>query len=101
MAPVFVPMLMLAGDPGYSPETVQAAYRIGDSFTNILTPLLPYFPLVIIFAQRYDEDAGIGSIIALMLPYSVGFGVVSTIFFLLWVLLGLPLGPGAELYYTG
>ena len=101
MAPVFVPMLMLAGDPGYSPETVQAAYRIGDSFTNILTPLLPYFPLVIIFAQRYDEDAGIGSIIALMLPYSVGFGVVSTIFFLVWVLLGLPLGPGAELYYMG
>jgi aminobenzoyl-glutamate transport protein len=101
MAPVFVPMLMLAGDPGYSPETVQAAYRIGDSFTNILTPLLPYFPLVIIFAQRYNEDAGIGSIIALMLPYSIGFGVVSTIVFLLWVLLGLPLGPGAELYYTG
>jgi aminobenzoyl-glutamate transport protein len=99
MAPVFVPMLMLAGDPGYSPETVQAAYRIGDSFTNILTPLLPYFPLVIIFAQRYDEDAGIGSIIALMLPYSVGFGIVSTIVFLIWVLLGLPLGPGAELYY--
>jgi len=101
MAPVFVPMLMLAGEPGYSPETVQAAYRIGDSFTNILTPLLPYFPLVIIFAQRYDEDAGIGSIIALMMPYSVGFGIVSTIVFLIWVFLGLPLGPGAELYYTG
>lgn len=101
MAPVFVPMLMLAGDPGYSPETVQAAYRIGDSFTNILTPLLPYFPLVIIFAQRYDEDAGIGSIIALMLPYSIGFGVASTLVFLIWMLLGLPLGPGAELYYMG
>jgi len=101
MAPVFVPMLMLAGEPGYSPETVQAAYRIGDSFTNILTPLLPYFPLVIIFAQRYDEDAGIGSIIALMVPYSVSFGVVSILVFLVWVLLGLPLGPGAELYYTG
>ena len=101
MAPVFVPMLMLAGEPGYSPETVQAAYRIGDSFTNILTPLLPYFPLVIIFAQRYDEDAGIGSIIALMVPYSVSFGVVSIFVFLVWVLLGLPLGPGAELYYTG
>ena len=101
MAPVFVPMLMLAGEPGYSPETVQAAYRIGDSFTNILTPLLPYFPLVIIFAQRYDEDAGIGSIIALMVPYSVSFGVVSILVFLVWVLLGLPLGPGAELYYGG
>ncbi len=101
MAPVFVPMLMLAGDPGYSPETVQAAYRIGDSFTNILTPLLPYFPLVIIFAQRYDEDAGIGSIIALMMPYSVAFGIVSTVVFLIWIALGLPLGPGAELYYAG
>jgi aminobenzoyl-glutamate transport protein len=101
MAPVFVPMLMLAGEPGYSPETVQAAYRIGDSFTNILTPLLPYFPLVIIFAQRYDEDAGIGSIVALMVPYSVSFGAVSIVVFLLWVLLGLPLGPGAELYYGG
>jgi aminobenzoyl-glutamate transport protein len=101
MAPVFVPMLMLAGEPGYSPETVQAAYRIGDAFTNILTPLLPYFPLVIIFAQRYDEDAGIGSIVALMLPYSISFGVVSTLVFLIWILLGLPLGPGAELYYVG
>jgi aminobenzoyl-glutamate transport protein len=101
MAPVFVPMLMLAGEPGYSPETVQAAYRIGDAFTNILTPLLPYFPLVIIFAQRYDEDVGIGSIIALMLPYSIAFGIVSTLVFLVWVLLGLPLGPGAELYYVG
>jgi len=101
MAPVFVPMLMLAGEPGYSPETVQAAYRIGDAFTNILTPLLPYFPLVIIFAQRYDEDVGIGSIIALMLPYSVGFGIASTIVFIIWILLGLPLGPGAELYYMG
>jgi len=101
MAPVFVPMLMLAGEPGYAPETVQAAYRLGDAFTNILTPLLPYFPLVIIFAQRYDEDAGIGSIIALMLPYSIAFGIVSTLVFLLWILLGLPLGPGAELYYMG
>ncbi len=101
MAPIFVPMLMLTGDPGYSPETVQAAYRIGDAFTNILTPLLPYFPLVIIFAQRYVKDSGIGSIVALMLPYSIGFGLVSTIAFVLWVLLGLPLGPGAALEYVG
>jgi aminobenzoyl-glutamate transport protein len=101
MAPVFVPMLMLAGDPGYSPETVQAAYRIGDAFTNILTPLLPYFPLIIIFAQRYVKDSGIGSIIAIMLPYSIGFGLISTIVFVLWVLFGLPLGPGATLEYVG
>ena len=96
LAPIFVPMLMLLG---YSPETTQAAYRIGDAFTNILTPLLPYFPLVIIFAQRYDKDSGIGSIVALMLPYSIAFGIVSTIFLVLWILFSLPLGPGVPLEY--
>jgi aminobenzoyl-glutamate transport protein len=80
---------------------VQAAYRIGDAFTNILTPLLPYFPLIIIFAQRYVKDSGIGSIIAIMLPYSIGFGLISTFVFVLWVLFGLPLGPGATLEYMG
>jgi aminobenzoyl-glutamate transport protein len=97
LAPIFVPMLMLLG---YSPETTQAAYRIGDAFTNILTPLLPYFPLVIIFAQRYDKDSGIGSIIALMLPYSIAFGIVSTTTLVLWIAFGLPLGPGVPLEYT-
>jgi aminobenzoyl-glutamate transport protein len=97
LAPIFVPMLMLLG---YSPETTQAAYRIGDAFTNILTPLLPYFPLVIIFAQRYDEDSGIGSIIALMLPYSIAFGIVSILTLVLWIAFGLPLGPGVPLEYT-
>jgi aminobenzoyl-glutamate transport protein len=97
LAPIFVPMLMLLG---YSPETTQAAYRIGDAFTNILTPLLPYFPLVIIFAQRYDKDSGIGSIIALMLPYSIAFGIVSTIVLVLWILFSLPLGPGVPLEYV-
>ncbi len=96
LAPIFVPMLMLLG---YSPETTQAAYRIGDAFTNILTPLLPYFPLVIIFAQRYDKVSGIGSIIALMLPYSIAFGIVSTIVLVLWILFSLPLGPGVPLEY--
>lgn len=97
LAPIFVPMLMLLG---YSPETTQAAYRIGDAFTNILTPLLPYFPLVIIFAERYDKDSGIGSIIALMLPYSIAFGIVSVIVLVLWILFGLPLGPGVPLEYV-
>ena len=97
LAPIFVPMLMLLG---YSPETTQAAYRIGDAFTNILTPLLPYFPLVIIFAQRYDEESGIGSIIALMLPYSIAFGIVSTLTLVLWIAFGLPIGPGVPLEYT-
>ena len=73
LAPIFVPMLMLMG---YSPETTQAAYRIGDSYSNILTPLLPYFPLVIVFAQKYVKNVGIGTLISLMLPYSIAFMVV-------------------------
>lgn len=97
MAPVFVPMLMLLG---YSPELTQAAYRVGDSFTNILTPLLPYYPLVIIFAQKYDREAGIGTLVSAMLPYSVVFGVLSISVVVLWMILGLPLGPGAPMDYT-
>ncbi|MFW5972360.1 MAG: AbgT family transporter [Bacteroidota bacterium] len=97
MAPIFVPMLMLLG---YSPETTQAAYRVGDSFTNVLTPLLPYFPLVIVFAQRYDRTAGIGSIISVMLPYSIAFGIASILVLVIWILIGLPLGPGAPLEYV-
>jgi aminobenzoyl-glutamate transport protein len=96
MAPIFVPMLMLVG---YSPELVQAAYRIGDSFTNILTPLLPYFPLVIIFAQKYVRDMGIGTLIATMLPYSIGFGIFSTLLLVVWIFAGLPLGPDAPMFY--
>lgn len=96
MAPIFVPMLMLLG---YSPELTQAAYRIGDSVTNILTPLLPYFPLVIVFAQKYDRQIGIGTLLSAMLPYSVVFGVVGVLTLVAWLLLGLPLGPGAPLYY--
>jgi aminobenzoyl-glutamate transport protein len=96
MAPVFVPMLMILG---YSPETTQAAYRIGDSVANIITPLMSYFPLIVAFAQRYDKDAGIGTIMALMMPYSVVFFLAWTGLLIVWYLLGLPLGPGAEFYY--
>lgn len=97
MAPVFVPMLMLMG---YSPEMTQAAYRIGDSFTNIITPLLPYFPLVIIFAQKYQKDVGIGTLISVMLPYSIAFGIVGILLLVAWIVFGIPLGPGAPMYYT-
>jgi aminobenzoyl-glutamate transport protein len=97
MAPIFVPMLMLMG---YSPELTQAAYRIGDSYSNILTPLLPYFPLIIVFAQKYQKNLGIGTIISLMLPYAVLFAVARIIMLVFWMLLGLPLGPGAPLDYT-
>lgn len=96
MGPIFVPMLMQLD---YSPELVQAAYRIGDSVTNILTPLLPYFPLVIIFAQKYDRKIGIGTILSAMLPYSVAFFIVGTLTLVAWMLLGLPLGPGAPMHY--
>ena len=92
MAPVFVPMLLLAG---LSPEATQVAYRIGDSSTNIITPLMPYFGVVVAFAQRYQKDIGVGSLIAMMLPYSVTFLLAWSGLLTIWVLLGLPLGPGA------
>jgi aminobenzoyl-glutamate transport protein len=96
MAPIFVPMLMLMG---YSPELTQVAYRIGDSYSNILTPLLPYFPLIIVFAQKYQPDLGIGTIISLMLPYAIVFAVVRIVMLVIWMLLGIPVGPGAPLEY--
>jgi aminobenzoyl-glutamate transport protein len=96
MGPVFVPMLMLLG---YSPELTQAAYRIGDSTTNIITPLMPYFPIVIAFAKKYDKSVGLGTLIATMLPYSVAFFALWTLMLMVWMLLGLPLGPDVSLYY--
>ncbi len=96
LAPIFVPMLMLMG---YSPEATQAAYRIGDSYSNILTPLLPYFPLVIVFAQKYDKSAGIGTLISMMLPYSIAFALVRIPFFVAWIWLGIPLGIEGPIYY--
>lgn len=97
MAPVFVPMLMLTG---YSPELTQAAYRVGDSTTNIITPLMPYFPVIIAFAQRWDRKVGLGTLIAAMVPYSILFMLAWAILFAIWVFLGLPLGPGAPLEYV-
>lgn len=94
MAPIFVPMFLLAG---LSPEATQVAYRIGDSSTNIITPLMPYFGVVVAFAQRYQKDIGVGSLIAMMLPYSVTFLLSWSCLLAIWVLLGLPLGPGAEI----
>lgn len=96
MAPVFVPMLMLMG---YSPEVTQAAYRVGDSATNIITPLMQYFPVIIAFAQKYDRKAGIGTLVATMLPYSVVFLLGWGLFFAIWLATGLPFGPGAPVTY--
>jgi aminobenzoyl-glutamate transport protein len=90
-------MLMLLG---ISPELTQAAYRIGDSSTNIITPMMPYFPLVVVFAQRYVKGSGIGTITSLMMPYSLAFLVCWTAFLLLYWQLGFPLGVGAPYDYT-
>jgi len=97
-APIFVPMLMLIG---YSPEVIQAAYRIGDSTTNIITPMMSYFGLILAFAAKYDRKMGIGTIIATMLPYSLLFLVGWIALFYIWVfVLGLPVGPEAPTYYA-
>lgn len=77
---------------GISPDLTQAAYRVGDSSTNIITPLMPYFPLVVVYCQRYVKNAGIGTVTAMMLPYSIIFLVTWTAFLLLYTLSGLPLG---------
>jgi len=92
LAPVFVPMLLLAG---ISPEATQVAYRIGDSTTNIITPLMPYFGVVVAFARKYDRNTGIGTLIATMLPYSLSFLFGWSALLALWVTLNWPLGPGA------
>ena len=97
-APVFVPMLMTVG---YSPEVIQAAYRIGDSTTNIITPMMSYFGLILAFAMRYDRKLGIGTLIATMIPYSIVFLLGWMVLFYSWVFVfGLPVGPGAPTYYT-
>ena len=94
LAPVFVPMFMLLG---YTPALVQGAFRVGDSVTNIITPLMSYFPLILTFAHKYDPRAGIGTLIATMLPYSVAFTIAWTLLLVGWIALGLPMGPGAPL----
>lgn len=97
-APIFVPMLMLVG---YSPEVIQAAYRIGDSTTNIITPMMSYFGIIFAFACRYDRKLGIGTLISTMLPYSIFFIIGWVALFYFWVfILGMPVGPGAPTYYT-
>ena len=98
MAPVFVPMFMLLG---YTPELTQAAYRVGDSTTNIISPTMSYFALVLSFLARYAGGSGLGTLISLMIPYSIAFFVGWTALLIAWVLLGLPVGPGAALFLPG
>ena len=96
LAPIFVPMLMQLN---FSPELTQAAYRVGDSSSNIITPLMPYFPLVVVFCQRYVKNTGIGTLVSLMLPYFITFLVTWTVFLLIYWLLGIPLGLQASYVY--
>ena len=90
-APIFVPLFIRLGVPA---QTVFAAYRVGDSPINTLTPLMVYFPVIVAFAQRYQKSAGVGSLVALMLPIAVAVLVAWLLFLILWFVLGIPLGPG-------
>ena len=96
LAPIFVPILMQVG---LSPELTQAAYRVGDSTTNIITPLMPYFPLVVAFSRRWVKESGIGTITSLMLPYSVFLFVTWTLFLVIYWGLDIPLGLAATYTY--
>ncbi len=97
LAPVFIPMFMIMG---YSPELSQVVYRIGDSVTNVISPMMSFFALIIAFFQKYEPKAGIGTIVAAMLPYTLVFLVIWILLLIAWLLLGFPLGPGAGIYYS-
>ncbi|MFU8784012.1 AbgT family transporter [Aliidiomarina sp.] len=96
ISPIFVPMLMQLG---ISPDLTQAAYRVGDSVSNIVTPLLPYFPLVVVYCQRYVKGTGIGTLVSMMLPFSIALGIIWTAFLLLYWAIGIPLGVQANYVY--
>lgn len=95
LAPVFVPMFMLLG---YDPSFTQVLYRIGDSITNPITPMFAYFAMLVGFAQKYDKKAGIGSLMSCLLPYSLAYFMMWTIFIIIWITIGIPLGPGSAIF---
>jgi aminobenzoyl-glutamate transport protein len=95
LAPIFIPLFIRLG---VAPQTVLAAYRVGDSPFNVITPLMAYFPLIVVFTQRYKKDAGIGTVVSLMLPYVVVLSIAWTLFFVVWYLIGIPLGPGSPVH---
>ena len=97
LAPIFIPMFMIMG---YSPELSQVVYRIGDSVTNVISPMMSFFALIIAFVHKYDPKAGIGTIIAAMVPYSMVFLILWVLLLVLWLLLGIPLGPDAGIHYV-
>jgi aminobenzoyl-glutamate transport protein len=97
LAPIFIPMFMIMG---YSPELSQVVYRIGDSVTNVISPMMSFFALIIAFVQKYDPKAGIGTIIATMVPYSMAFLLIWILLLVAWLLIGIPLGPDAGIHYV-
>ena len=95
LAPIFIPLLIRLD---VTPQTVLAAYRVGDSPLNVVTPLMAYFPLIVVFVQRYNRHAGIGTVVSLMLPYVIFLSIAWTLFFVAWYLIGIPWGPGAPVH---
>jgi aminobenzoyl-glutamate transport protein len=95
LAPIFIPLLIRLD---VTPQTVLAAYRVGDSPLNVITPLMAYFPLIVVFVRRYQKSAGIGTVVSLMLPYVIILSVAWTAFFVAWYLIGIPLGPGSPVH---
>src|SRR5262245_44384406 len=91
LAPIFIPLFLRLGT---SPATVLAAFRVGDSPGNVINPIMPYFPLIVVFARRYDKRSGIGTVIALMMPFFIAMAIVWTLFFVAWSLIGIPFGIG-------
>lgn len=98
LAPILIPMMMLLG---FHPAFTQVIYRVGDSITNPITPMMPYMPLLLSFAQKYEKDIGLGTLIAALMPYSIGFGIFWTILLLVWYYLGIPVGPGGPIHLGG
>ncbi|MGL4633715.1 MAG: AbgT family transporter, partial [Cetobacterium sp.] len=94
LAPIFIPMFYMLG---YNPALTQMLYRIGDSTTNVISPLFPYMPIVLGLAQEYEEDSGVGTVISLMLPYTIAMLIMWIIMAIIWIYLGIPLGPGAPI----
>jgi aminobenzoyl-glutamate transport protein len=96
-APIFIPLFLRLD---IAPQLVLAAYRVGDSPFNVVTPLMAYFAVIVVFAQRYEKSAGVGTVVSLMIPYTVVLLVAWTAFLVVWFLLGIPLGPGAPVHLT-
>jgi aminobenzoyl-glutamate transport protein len=96
LGPVFIPMFMLLG---YSPELSQAVFRVGDSITNIISPMMSFFALILVYFEKYDDKAGIGTLISTMIPYTVVFFIAWTALLIGWTMLEIPLGPGSGIFY--